>query len=184
MSTRPDRSKPTREVVLDALETILLAGGSSAATLEAVATAAGVSKGGLLYHFGSKEALYQGFLDRLLVESRAEADGTLTAPEGVVAAYLDVSSVAEDPSTRSVLAALRLAGVQEVDVEAALVESFEYWYEVIARRIENPVLARLVQLVGDGLYLHALIGSVQHDEDDEVIAKVVALVAEHEGATA
>ena len=180
MSTRPDRSKPTREVVLDALETLLLEGGSSAATLEAVAAAAGVSKGGLLYHFGSKEALYQGFLDRLLVESRAEADGTLTAPEGVVAAYLDVSSVATDPSTRSVLAALRLAGVQEVDVEGALVQSFEYWYEVIARRIDDPVLARLVQLVGDGLYLHALIGSVQHDEDEQVIARVVALVAEHE----
>jgi AcrR family transcriptional regulator len=180
MSTRPDRSKPTREVVLDALETLLLEGGSSAATLEAVAVAAGVSKGGLLYHFGSKEALYQGFLDRLLVESKAEADGTLTAPEGVVAAYLDVSSVATDPSTRSVLAALRLAGVQEVDVEGALVESFEYWYEVIARRIDDSVLARLVQLVGDGLYLHALIGSVQHDEDEQVIARVVALVAEHE----
>jgi len=180
MSTRPDRSKPTREVVLDALETLLLEGGSSAATLEAVAAAAGVSKGGLLYHFGSKEALYQGFLDRLLIESRAEADGTLTAPEGVVAAYLDVSSVATDPSTRSVLAALRLAGVQEVDVEGALVQSFEYWYEVIARRIDDPVLARLVQLVGDGLYLHALIGSVQHDEDEQVVARVVALVAEHE----
>lgn len=191
MSTRPDRpaqrtrtAKPTREVLLDALETLLLDGGSSAATLEAVAAAAGVSKGGLLYHFGSKEALYQGFLDRLLVESKAEADGTLAAPEGVVAAYLDVSSVAEDPSTRSILAALRLAGVQEVDVEAALVESFEYWYEVISRRVTDPVLARLVQLVGDGLYLHALIGTATREQDDEVVARVVALVTEHERSEA
>src|SRR5690606_21109889 len=124
-------AKPTREVLLDALETLLLAGGSSAATLEAVAATAGVSKGGLLYHFASKEALYQGFLDRMVGQSRTEAASILDAPEGVVAAYLDVSSVADDPSTRTVLAALRLAGVPEVDVEAALAESFRLWYETI-----------------------------------------------------
>ena len=176
MTTRPVSAKPTREILLDALETLLLAGGSSAATLEAVAATAGVSKGGLLYHFASKEALYQGFLDRLLAASRAEADTILDAPQGVVAAYLDVSSVADDPSTRSVLAALRLVGVPEVDVEASLAASFHVWYEALSRRIDDPVLARMVQLVGDGFYLHALLGSGQ-EQDTEVVARVVALVA-------
>ncbi|PFG34952.1 TetR/AcrR family transcriptional regulator [Sanguibacter antarcticus] len=177
MSTRPAHAQPTRELLLDSLETLLLSGGSSAATLEAVASTAGVSKGGLLYHFGSKEALYQGFLDRMVVRSRAEAAQILDAPQGVVAAYLDASSVADDPSTRTVLAALRLAGVPEVDVEAALAESFSFWYETIARRIDDPVLARMVQLVGDGFYLHALIGSGS-DHDTAVVERVVSLVAD------
>lgn len=181
MPTRSTPAKPTREVLLDALETLLLAGGSSAATLEAVAATAGVSKGGLLYHFASKEALYQGFLDRMVVQSRAEAEQILDAPQGVVAAYLDVSFVADDPSTRTILAALRLAGVPEVDVEAALAESFRFWYDTISRRIDDPVLARIVQLVGDGFYLHALIGS-GHDQDAAVVERVVSLVAEWQRA--
>jgi AcrR family transcriptional regulator len=168
----------TRDQILDALETLLLEGGSSAATLEAVASRAGLSKGGLLYHFGSKEALYEGFLTRLREGSQAEAESTRRAPEGCVAAYLDVSTVANDPSTRSILAALRLVGVQEVDVESALADSFEYWYLALSQEIADPVIARVVQLVGDGLYLHALIGSRQYEADDDVIARVVRMVAQ------
>ena len=153
-------------------------GGSSAATLEAVAARAGVSKGGLLYHFGSKEALYEGFLARLYARAADDAERTRKAPEGAIAAYLDVSTVPDDPGTRSVLAALRLVGVQEVDVESALADTFECWYAVIAQEIADPTLARLVQLVGDGLYLHALIGSARPEADQQVIARVIQLVAE------
>ena len=177
--TRPSlRPSATRDLILDALETLLMEGGSAAATLEAVAARAGVSKGGLLYHFGSKEALYEGFLERLRARAAADAARTRTAPQGPIAAYLDVSTVPEDPGTRSVLAALRLLGVREVDVESALADTFEYWYAVIAQEITDPTLARLVQLVGDGLYLHALIGSAQPEADQKVIARVIELVAE------
>ena len=39
--------------------------GAAALTLDAVAAEAGVSKGGVLYHFGSKRALIDGLLDAL-----------------------------------------------------------------------------------------------------------------------
>lgn len=174
----PARPSTTRDLILDALETLLMEGGSAAATLEAVAARAGVSKGGLLYHFGSKEALYEGFLARLRTSAAEDAERTRNAPQGPIAGYLDVSTVPDDPGTRSVLAALRLLGVQEVDVETALADTFEYWYAVIAQEITDPTLARLVQLVGDGLYLHALIGSVRPEADQQVIARIIELVAE------
>ena len=60
--SRPPRA---RESVLDAFEAILIDDGERAATMDATARAAGVSKGGLLYHFGSKEALETGLLERL-----------------------------------------------------------------------------------------------------------------------
>lgn len=172
------RPPATRDLILDALETLLLEGGSSAATLEAVAARAGVSKGGLLYHFGSKEALYEGFLARLRTSAAEDAERTKSAPQGLIAAYLDVSTVPDDPGTRSVLAALRLVGVQEVDVESALADTFESWYAVIAQEITDPTLARLVQLVGDGLYLHALIGSARPEADQLVITRIIELVAQ------
>ena len=44
----------TRDRILDALQRILVRKGTAAVTLESVAAEAGVSKGGLLYHFRSK----------------------------------------------------------------------------------------------------------------------------------
>lgn len=54
-----------RTRILDAAEAIVRARGVSGFTLEAAAREAGVSKGGLLYHFASKEALLAAMLARL-----------------------------------------------------------------------------------------------------------------------
>jgi len=54
-----------RTRVLDAAESIVTARGVAGLTLEAAARAAGVSKGGLLYHFASKEALLEALLGRM-----------------------------------------------------------------------------------------------------------------------
>ncbi|MFB9630429.1 TetR/AcrR family transcriptional regulator [Nonomuraea helvata] len=55
-----------RDELLDAAEDLLCDQGSAALTLAAVADRAGVSKGGLLYHYGSKEALIKGMVERLI----------------------------------------------------------------------------------------------------------------------
>jgi AcrR family transcriptional regulator len=54
-----------RTRILDAAEAMVRARGVSGLTLEAAAREAGVSKGGLLYHFASKEALLAAMLTRL-----------------------------------------------------------------------------------------------------------------------
>ncbi|MDN6529646.1 MAG: TetR/AcrR family transcriptional regulator, partial [Brevibacterium sp.] len=67
-------SSGTKERLLDSFETLLDEHGAAGATLDAVAAKAGVSKGGLLYHFGSKAELIKGSLERLgsLVEEDVE----------------------------------------------------------------------------------------------------------------
>src|SRR5699024_915071 len=52
----------TKEKLLDAFDALLDERGTAGATLDAVAAKAGVSKGGLLYHFGSKAELVNGSL--------------------------------------------------------------------------------------------------------------------------
>lgn len=54
---RERRRNRTREEILEAARTVLLANGVAAMTLEAVATEAGMSKTGLYYYFPSKDAL-------------------------------------------------------------------------------------------------------------------------------
>jgi AcrR family transcriptional regulator len=62
MSTpQPD----ARTRILDAAEVIVRARGVTGLTLDGAARQAGVSKGGLLYHFASKEALLDALLKRL-----------------------------------------------------------------------------------------------------------------------
>ena len=77
-----------RDRVLDAYETLLIEAGPGAATLDAVAAAARVSKGGLLYHFASKDALAAGLLARLRERSAADADAIRAAADGATAYYL------------------------------------------------------------------------------------------------
>ena len=52
----------TRDRLLDAAEALLVEAGPRGLTLDAVAAAARVSKGGLLYHFRSKDALVEGLV--------------------------------------------------------------------------------------------------------------------------
>ncbi len=68
-----------RTRILDAAESIVLARGVSALTLDAAAKFAGVSKGGLLYHFASKEALLRGLVDRIVGEIETDWDRSLAA---------------------------------------------------------------------------------------------------------
>ena len=57
-----------RDELLDAAEALLCEHGTHGLTLSAVADRAGVSKGGLLYHFPNKEALIKGLVSRLIEE--------------------------------------------------------------------------------------------------------------------
>jgi len=53
-----------RDRILDAAEQLVAAQGASNLTLDAVAQAAGVSKGGLLYHYPNKDALLAAMIER------------------------------------------------------------------------------------------------------------------------
>jgi AcrR family transcriptional regulator len=153
-----------RDRVLDAYETLLIEHGGAAVTLDAVAAAAGVSKGGLLYHFASKEALAAGLLDRLRERSAADAAAIRNSPEGAVAYHVRTSApggAASGGLTRTYLAVLRLAdgtaAGQAVRDALAVVDADAY--AALRDELNDPVLAWLAQLVGDGLYLRTLTGT-------------------------
>lgn len=66
--------KSSREKILDAAAELVSEIGSGRLTLDAVAERAGLSKGGLLYNFPTKEALLQGMIQRLIDEVLAEKE--------------------------------------------------------------------------------------------------------------
>lgn len=59
-----------RDKVLDAAEEIVATQGAAGLTIDAVAKAMGISKGGVQYCFGSKDALIDAMFDRWGVPTR------------------------------------------------------------------------------------------------------------------
>ena len=60
------------EIILDAAAAVLLKGGARALTIDAVAAEAGLSKGGVLHHYASKDALIAALVARELTQLREE----------------------------------------------------------------------------------------------------------------
>jgi AcrR family transcriptional regulator len=74
MSERVRGRKSSRERILDAAAELVSKIGSGRLTLDAVAEGAGLSKGGLLYNFPTKDALLQAMVQRLVDEVAAERE--------------------------------------------------------------------------------------------------------------
>ncbi|MQM25806.1 TetR/AcrR family transcriptional regulator [Glycomyces albidus] len=149
----------TRDRILNALQRILVDEGSSGVTLEKVAAEAGVSKGGLLYHFKSKSDLYDGLARRHRLQEEANIARARAA--GVVETFLRVSEVENAESAAGLWALLTaMRGKDELSDTAKedVLFIFQGWSDAIHEQIEDPVTAEIVRLVGDGLFLSALSG--------------------------
>ena len=143
-----------RERVLDAYESILIAEGERAATLDAVAKAAGVSKGGLLYHFASKEDLAEGLVQRLSALTDEDLDRMRAAAEGAVAYYVRTSVMEDDALDRALVATTRLAQGGSRAASEALSDVRERWATEIRPHVADETALDLVMLVSDGLYFN------------------------------
>lgn len=146
------KERSTRDRLLDAFETLLVTAGSRSATLDAVASAAQVSKGGLLYHFHSKDELVDGMLDRLREQGKTDVEKMRTAREGPVEFYLTTSINTGSNFDRALIAAGRIAQENDSRASAALADLREDWFAVLRDHIDDESLARTIQLIGDGLY--------------------------------
>lgn len=151
----------TKELIFAACSRILRRDGLTRLTLETVATEAGLSKGGLLYHFPSKlalmEALFQHHIDRFnsdlqrLVQTEEQGAG------GWLRAYAK-ASIAEitDPDNASVFASLFAAGEQYPTVLEIMRRSYVEWQQQVEASPLEPALALLVRLAVDGFWFTEL----------------------------
>ena len=169
-----------RETVLDAFEELLVADGPRAATIDAVAARAKVSKGGVLYHFGSKEALVEGLAERLVALGRADAETMAQDPRGPSVYYVETSVVDGSPLDRALVATARLAQEGHPAARSAMEAVQHGWFELILDEVGDRAVARAIQLLGDGLYYNAALagvvtsGSAGATEERAALLEVVA----------
>jgi len=168
----------SKERILDSFESILIRDGERAATMEAVAAAADVSKGGLLYHFPSKEALVDALGERLLALSARDRELMTADPEGPARYYVRTSVFEDSGLDRALVAMARLAqqGHPKAQQNFALIQ--ELWLETLESALGSHTVARAVKLMGDGLYYDAAFfaGSGSHQQSSDEMEQLLELV--------
>ena len=146
----------TRNDLLGAASRIVLRDGADRLTLDAVALEAGRSKGGVLYHFPSKEALITGMLDACLDGFEAEIE-LLRAelgggPRSWLRAYLLASS---DPQGQAMIASggVFAAIAHQPELLRVMRERWIVWQQRADADGVDPTVASIVRLATDGLWL-------------------------------
>jgi AcrR family transcriptional regulator len=168
---RPSR----RPQLLDAAVAVIRRDGAAALTLDAVAAEAGVSKGGVLYHFASKRALIDGLLERWLDDFESMLTG-----DDLLASYVRACDLGEAGPDRTASEFGMLAGmIEEPRVLAATRERQAGWMQRMLADAADPVDAWLVRLAADGLWYSDLLGVAPPggDERRRLIARLLALSA-------
>lgn len=95
MHPKRQRLAERPDIILDAADAVLLRKGARALTIDAVAAEAGLSKGGVLHHFASKDALVAALVARKLSSLRegiaacegAQAEGATTLSRALVSHF-------------------------------------------------------------------------------------------------
>ncbi|MGH8178581.1 MAG: TetR/AcrR family transcriptional regulator [Steroidobacter sp.] len=144
-----------RDRILEAAERVVEDVGAARVTLDLVAQAAGISKGGLLYHFPSKESLLGALAQRYVHSLEHCIDAArCDLHEGELARDLKaciLGVLGNDPRSKAMGAALLAAAASDLTLLEVIRERIHrYTQELIAPDI-NFARAAIVSLAVDGL---------------------------------
>ncbi|GAB5407174.1 MAG: TetR/AcrR family transcriptional regulator [Aureliella sp.] len=174
------KSDESRQRICEAAIAIASRDGFAAMSLDAVATQAGVSKGGLLYHFRTREELIHGTLQhfsetgRQMLLDRIAADPVahMRWARGIVSCLfptdeeLAASTRDLDPeiSFRFMLAMLSVAADRKTDV-APITKFGNELRDLLLEDESTAVEQVLVWLAIDGLMVWRLLGLIDPSDD-------------------
>lgn len=159
---RKKHPEAVRELLLEVAAALCLEKGAASLRLDAVASEAGVSKGGLLHHFPSKADLLVGMLDDLIARLEAAIEGEMRTdeePHGrFTRAYLKVcfapGGMEEGARWKAMTGALL--------AEPQLRRRWQAWITQQAERhadTDSSPDCELVRFAADGLWLASLLES-------------------------
>lgn len=173
----------TRQTILQAAYQLVQREGGDRLTLDAVAHEAGLSKGGLLYHFPTKDALVGGMVAHLIDQFERDlelARGKETpGPGSWLRAYIRASCNSPDEEINGATALLAA-----VANNPSLLEPLRSRYDSWQMHTENdgvpPARATIIRLALDGLWFAELLdlappgGSLR----EQLITELLALTHE------
>lgn len=179
----------TRNRLLQAACQIIQTEGMERLTLDAVARESQISKGGLLYHFASKEALIVGTIQYLMDSFEADIDREIAranspeSPGSWLRAYVQASFNCGVPT--SLVASLLSVVTTNPELLKPVHSRLDDWHQKIHISGLDPVLASLVRLAADGVSMSELFGIPLPNEllRQQVLEQLLAMIQAAESST-
>ena len=156
-----------RDKVLDAAEALVIEKGAAELSFESVARAAGITKSGVQYCFGTKEKLIRSMIERwgasfeTEVMDRAGAD---RSPRSVIRAHLEATRDS-DAAEYSRSAAMMTALLQRPEQVAASRDLYTQRLSSLDMKKKTDRKAALAFLAGEGAFMLRTFGLIELGEE-------------------
>lgn len=189
MPDAPDRQKrqkrpeAVRRLLLEKAAELAAGGGMAALTVQGVASAAGVTKGGFFHHFPSRQALLGAMFAELLERFDEAIDRHMAQAPGRGAftrAYIDTVFDDLDIGSASLWVALWTSAFEDEHLRAAWTD----WLEKrTTRHAETDDMERLriVRFAVDGAWAAIIMGDTTVGSPHQLRKQILALVEEAVG---
>ena len=159
-------SAATKRRIVDAAERVVLRDGVGHLTLEAAATEAGLSKGGVLYHYPTRDALVAAMVTRIIEQFEEDIDAFLPEPGSPEAnrpgayarAYVHATLEPAAPGQERLGAALLAAAAAEPELLVPLQKAADGWQARLEGDGLDIALVTVLRMACDGLWMCDLFG--------------------------
>lgn len=151
-----------RSRILRAAIDVMQHNGPANVTLDHVARQAGVSKGGLLHHFPSKEALLEAVVHLLFDDFAVTVDAYLAqeppGPGRLLRAYIYANLDDSEEFAPELAAPLLTAMVNQPTLAALIRQNAHTWQARLAHDGVSPARAAVIRMAADSYWADRLIG--------------------------
>lgn len=170
MTTKVRRRNNSRNAILDAAQRVAVDRGANKVSLDSVAREAGLTKGGVLYNFPSKDALISGLLERLMQtydplieESQKQlADQPNPTLRSVFRVISQVQTL-----DHNIPMAILAAASENLDLLEPLRQEMGRRYHKITQETDSPDEATILWAAAEGLMLLDMFGLLPFDSEQK-----------------
>lgn len=172
----------TKKQLIEAASRVILSKGVNNLTLNAVAEEAKVSKGGLLYHYGTKDALIIAMNQHVIEGFHSYIQENVDKGYSYHKAYLQATleMVSERTSLFDITTSLLAAIATNHDVLDLWREEYKFLNDKFSQEDYPHTYTLLVKSVCDGLWFSKLFhfDHMNHEDEQEVISYILNLIDE------
>ncbi|MEM9953513.1 MAG: TetR/AcrR family transcriptional regulator [Chloroflexota bacterium] len=148
-----------RDLVLVAASEVVIEHGAAQLTLDAVVNNAGVSKGGLLYHFPNKEALIAGMIEKSLLDFEAHLQqvyDSLPIQKGRWLKAFVIATFDDTTVTPRILAASMAAVANQPDLLIPYKDTLSSWHNKATTDDFDSQLAEIIIAATNGAWFERI----------------------------